>query len=147
MNLKVFGDPLTVKYQSQVKMFILRTTFVILVPLRKKKYQHGFCSSPLSYNPHITLWCNEYFSLWQLLFFIVIKSVVSRIHLTSILRLNGDDSLPLGTEALRGSSLNFKLVGNVLGQVWDGQTGLSTVAVHLEGTHVSWRKQQTEVRK
>lgn len=66
---------------------------------------------------------------------------------TSILRLYGDDTLPLRTEALCGSSLDFKLVGNVLSQVRDGQTGLGTVAVHLEGAHISWRKQETEVRK
>lgn len=67
--------------------------------------------------------------------------------LTSILRLNGDDALPLWTEALCGSSLNFKLVGNILSQIWDGQTGLSTVSVHLEGAHVTWRKQETEIIK
>lgn len=74
--------------------------------------------------------------------FIHMESFVSRIHLTSILRLNGDDALPLRTEALRGPSLYFKLVGNVLSQVGDSQTGLGTVAVHLEGAHVSCRSQK-----
>lgn len=79
--------------------------------------------------------------------FVHTNSSVGRIHLTSILRLDGDDALPLGAEALRGSSLDFKLVGNILGQVWDGQTGLGAVAIHLEGTHVSWRKDKKQVRK
>lgn len=77
---------------------------------------------------------------WTFFICIHIKNVFSRIHLTSILRLDGDDALPLRTKTLCGSSLNFKLVGNILSQVWDSQTGLSTVAVHLEGTHITWRK-------
>lgn len=67
---------------------------------------------------------------------------VGRIGLTSILRLNGDDALPLRTEALRGSSLNFELVGDVLSQVWDGKTGFSGVPIHLKGPYVSWRNKR-----
>lgn len=67
-------------------------------------------------------------------------------RLTSVLRLDGDDPLPLGAEAPRGLSLHFKLVGNVLGQVWDGQAGLGAVAAHLEGARVSWNRGGVEVR-
>lgn len=63
---------------------------------------------------------------------LLISSSVREVQLTSVLRLDGDDALPLWTEALRGPSLDFKFVGNILAQVWDGQAGLRTVAVHLE---------------
>lgn len=68
------------------------------------------------------------------------------LYLTSILRFNSDDALPLRTEALCGSSLDLKLVGHVLSQVGNGQTGFSAIAVHLEGTHITCRKQETEVK-
>lgn len=69
------------------------------------------------------------------------------LNLTSVLRLDGDDALPLWTEALRGPSLNFELIGNVLRQVWDGQTGLSTVSVHLEGAHVAWKNNRHKLQE
>ena len=71
------------------------------------------------------------------------KKIRGQFNLTSILRFDGDDTLPLWTEALCGSSLNFELVGNVLSQVGDSVAGLSAVAAHLEGTCVTWRKQET----
>lgn len=61
-----------------------------------------------------------------------------RVGLTSVLGLNGDDSLPLRAEALRGRGLNFELVGHVLAEVWHSQAGLGAVTAHLEGAHVSW---------
>lgn len=57
--------------------------------------------------------------------------------LTSILRLDGNDPLPLRTKALGGPGLDFELVGDILDQVWDGQTRLRTIAMHLEGPHIS----------
>lgn len=62
---------------------------------------------------------------------------ISGIWLTSILRLNCNDPLPLWTEALCSSSLDLKLVGDILNQVWDGQTHLCTVAIHLECPNIS----------
>lgn len=62
---------------------------------------------------------------------------ISGIWLTSILRLNSNDSLPLWTEALCSSSLDLKLVGDILNQVWNGQTHLCTVTIHLECPNIS----------
>lgn len=62
---------------------------------------------------------------------------ISGIWLTSILRLNSNDPLPLWTEALCSSSLDLKLVGDILNQIWDGQTHLCTVTIHLERPNIS----------
>lgn len=69
--------------------------------------------------------------------FIYMTFCVSRTWLTSILRFNGNDPLPLWTKALCSPGLDLKLVGDILNQVWDGQTRLSTVTIHLEGLHIS----------
>lgn len=64
--------------------------------------------------------------------------------LTCILRLDCDDTLPLRTEALRGSSLNLELIRNVLSQVGNSQTGLRAIAIYLERALNTWGKQQKD---
>lgn len=78
----------------------------------------------------------------KLAFFFILMGIcrsmsISAIQLTSILRLNGNDPLPLWTEALCSFGLDLKLVGDILNQVWDGQTRLCTVAIYLEGPNIS----------
>lgn len=67
-------------------------------------------------------------------------------QLTSILGLDGDDPLPLGTEALRRPGLDLELVRDVLSQVRDHQAGLCAVAAHLEGAPVTWGRQEVRRR-
>lgn len=69
--------------------------------------------------------------------FMNINICVSRMGLTSVLRLNGNDPLPLRTKALGSPGLDLEFVRDILEQVWDGQTRLCTVAIHLEGPHIS----------
>lgn len=53
-------------------------------------------------------------------------------HLTSILGLNGDDTLTLWPEALGGLGLHLELVGNVLAEAWHHQPALRAVTIHQE---------------
>lgn len=69
--------------------------------------------------------------------FFIHVSICVRIGLTSILRLNGNDPLPLRTKALGSPGLDLELIGDIFDQVWDDQTHLCTVAIHLEGLHIS----------
>lgn len=50
---------------------------------------------------------------------------------TSILRLYGDDTLSLWSKALRGLSLHFELVWDILSQVGHCQGGFWVVPLHI----------------
>lgn len=76
--------------------------------------------------------------------FVFVHIRVSRTELTCILRLDGNDALPLGTKALGSPGLDLELVGHILDQVWDGQTRLCTVTIHLEGLHVSLKRSKNK---
>lgn len=76
--------------------------------------------------------------------FVLTSDVTSQ--LTCVLRLDGDDALPLGSEALGGPGLDLELVGDVLSEVLDRQASLGAVAAHLEGAQVTWREQEARRR-